>query len=176
MTDAVKEYAEALFAIALEKNELSSFAQNLETVADEIQKEPMYLDFLSSPAVPLTQRISSLEEAFSAVLCDEVMSFMILLTKNGRIKDLMGCIDEFFALKSAKDNVSQAIVYYAMPLSDTQKQKLKEKLENMTSKKIDMTFLEDKSLLGGIKVVLDDKVLDGSVKHHLEDIKGVMSK
>ncbi len=176
MTDAVKEYAEALFAIALEKDALPSFAQNLETVAGEVEKEPMYLDFLASPALPLTERIKALTEAFSSIVCEEVISFLILLIKNGRIKDLIACIDEFFALKSAKENVSEALVYYAMPISDKQKQRLKEKLENMTSKKIEMIFLEDKSLLGGIKVVLDGKVLDGSVKHHLEDIKGVMSK
>ncbi len=176
MTDAVKEYAEALFAIALEKNSLSLYAKNLETVKDEIQKEPMYLELLASPALPVAKRILGLEEAFSSLLCEDVMSFLILLVKNGRIKELMACIDEFFALKAAKENISEAVVYYAMPISDTQKARLKEKLEKMTLKKIELFFVEDKSLLGGIKVVLDGKILDGSVKHHLKDIKGVMSK
>lgn len=176
MTDAIKEYAEALFAIALEKDALSLYAKNLETVLDAVEDEPMYLELLASPALPMGKRISTLEEAFSDTLCEEVMSFLILLIKNGRIKDLIDCINEFFILKDIKENISDAIIYYAMPLTEVQKERLKVKLEKMTSKKIQMIFIEDKSLLGGIKIVLDGKVLDGSVKHHLKDIKGVMSK
>ncbi len=176
MTDAIKEYAEALFAIALEKDALSLYAKNLETVLDVVEDEPMYLELLASPALPMGKRISAVTEAFSDTLCEDVMSFLILLIKNGRIKDLMACINEFFILKDIKENISDAIIYYAMPLTEVQKERLKVKLEKMTSKKIQMIFIEDKSLLGGIKIVLDGKVLDGSVKHHLKDIKGVMSK
>ena len=45
-----------------------------------------------------------------------------------------------------------------------------------SGKNVDLLFVEDKSLIGGIKVELDDKVFDGSAKRYLQQVKGVISR
>ncbi len=176
MTQVLKEYAEALFTLALEKKKVKEFSQNLDFLKATFTENTSYLEFLASPAIPLSERLSALEEAFSKCLEDDVLACLELLCKRGRIKGVFSFIDAFFALKTASENTSVAKVYYAMPLDDEQKSKLSDMLEKKTGKKVKLVFIEDKSLIGGIKILLDDRVFDGSVSHHLKDIKGVINK
>ena len=62
-----------------------------------------------------------------------------------------------------------------MPLSDEQKKALCAKLAKMCSKQIDARYVEDKSLIGGIRVEVDGKTLDGSIEKRLQKVKGVMN-
>ncbi len=176
MTEVLREYAEALFTLALEKKKVKKFSENLDFLKEIFAENMDYLEFLASPAIPLSERLSALREAFSKSLEEDVLICLELLCKKGRIKGTLSFIDVFFELKTASENTSIAKVYYAMPLDEEQKTLLSRTLERKTGKKVELLFIEDKSLIGGIKVLLDDKVFDGSVSHHLKDIKGVITK
>ena len=80
------------------------------------------------------------------------------------------------ALAREAENRARATVYFVEPLNEEQKSALIEKLEKVSGKTVDARYVEDKSLIGGIKVVLDDKVLDGSISGKLSKIKGVIGK
>lgn len=176
MTQTNKEYAEALFLLSEEKSCTDSYSETLGNIKNIVEENPDYLEFLASPAVVLSERIAAIEEAFSG-FCDEfILNFLKLLCENGRIKELPFCIEEFEYLKTLAENKANATVYYAYPLDDAQKQALKAKLESKIGKNIDLVFIEDKSLIGGIKVELDGKVIDGSAKHYLNKVKGVISQ
>ena len=126
--------------------------------------------------VAADEAFSAISEAFSGI-CDEyLLNFLKLLCENGRIKELLSCIEEFEYLKTLAENKTTATVFYAYPLDEAQKQALRAKLENKVGKNIDFIFIEDKSLIGGIKVELDGKAIDGSAKHYLNKVKGVISQ
>ncbi len=176
MIEVLKEYAEALFTLALEKKKVKEFSKNLDFLKTTFIENASYLEFLSSPAIPLSERLSALNGAFSSCLEEEVLICLELLCKKGRINGIFSFIEAFFDLKTASENTSVAKVYYAVELTDEQKSALSSTLEKKTGKNVEIVFIEDKSLIGGIKVLLDDKVFDGSVSHHLKDIKGVINK
>ena len=67
-----------------------------------------------------------------------------------------------------------AYVVSAVPLSDEQQRRLREKLEKIGGGTVQLSCTVDESLLGGIRVELDGKVLDGSLKNRLQDVKEVM--
>lgn len=176
MTQTNKEYAEALFLLCCEKNCVETYAEKLTFIEDVINKNPDYLEFLSSPAVDLSERLEAIDEAFKSFEDEYLISFLKLLCENGRIKELPLCIQEFFHLKTIAENKVTATVYYQYPLDDAQKSALQKKLEQVSGKNVDLLFIEDKSLIGGIKVELDDKVFDGSAKRYLQQVKGVISR
>ena len=168
-----KEYAEALFELSCEEGTTIEYIDELKSIKAAIEENPEYLDYLSSPAAGLGERLSAIDEAF-ANLPENIVSFLKLLCENGRINVLVSCIDEFIALAMALSGRNFATVYSAVELSDSQKTAVCEKLKKLTGKEIDANYIIDKSLIGGIKIDIDGQLIDGSVKRRLSDIKDVI--
>ena len=72
--------------------------------------------------------------------------------------------------------VSNAKVTSAVELNETEKASLKEKLEKKSGHKIIIEYSVDKSIIGGLIVEMDGKIMDSSLRKHLKDVKDVISK
>jgi F-type H+-transporting ATPase subunit delta len=74
-------------------------------------------------------------------------------------------------LKSAQSGTSDAVVYSAFPIEVAALEEVKSALERRFARKLSVTVQEDPSLIGGIRVVVGDEVMDTSVKARLEQMK-----
>ena len=176
MIQSSKEYAEALFSIAVENSSLDSYLSNLSEAAEIFKENPGYVELLSSPAVELSERLGLIDAAFSKGFEENIVSFLKVLCENGHMHGILDCISEFNGLAEFYLNKTKAKIYYAQALSEEQKAALVEKLEKMSRKSIEPVYIEDRSLLGGIKVEIEDLVLDGSVKKRIKTAKEVINK
>lgn len=77
--------------------------------------------------------------------------------------------------KSSANEAVQAVIYSAFPMTDAQVQGLKDKLEARFQSKLNLRVVEDPSLIGGIRVVAGDNVLDVSVKGSIEKMKQALA-
>lgn len=175
MIQTEREYAEALFTLAVEENAVEEFLDSLVTLKQLFDENPDYIEFLNSPAIPLGERTASIDEAFDGKMPQYVVSFIKVLCENGKMRTILLCIDEFETLARAFSNRAIATVYSAVELSDEQKDAVCKKLEAITNKRIDPIYIIDESLIGGMKIEVDGKTFDGSIKHRLGDIKDVMN-
>ena len=175
MIQTEREYAEALFTLAVEENAVEEFLDSLVTLKQLFDENPDYIEFLNSPAIPLGERTASIDEAFDGKMPQYVVSFIKVLCENGKMRTILLCIDEFETLARAFSNRAIATVYSAVELSDEQKDAVCKKLEALTNKRIDPIYIIDESLIGGMKIEVDGKTFDGSIKHRLGDIKDVMN-
>lgn len=174
MVQTEREYAEALFSVAAEENSAEEYLTALLTVKQVIGDNPDYIEFLASPAIPMSERSTAIDEAFGS-MPEYVVSFIKLLCESGRARTLFGCIDEYEKLAAVFSNRTTAVVYSAVELSEAQKSGVCAKLEKLTGKKIDPVYIIDESLIGGIKIEVDGKTLDGSIKYRLGEMKDVMN-
>ena len=173
MADLSKEYASALFSLACEKEILDRVKAEIGEIKNALDQSQGYLEILSSPAIELSIRLNMIDEAFGKD-SEYVVSFLKLMCENRHIASLNECINEFFLLCRLFENRVVATIYYAFELTDAQKARLEGKLKGITKKEIEPCYIEDKSLIGGIKIELDGKVLDGSLISRLNNIKGVI--
>ncbi len=81
---------------------------------------------------------------------------------------MKGIILEFFNLKDIKENILRIKIYSAIELKTKEKNYIIREIEKYTNKKIFADFYVDNDLIGGIVVMMKDRVLDGSVKRQLE--------
>ena len=174
MAQISNEYAEALFALALETGSVKKYSEALDIVLNLMKKNPEYIDFLSSPDIPKQERVGALESAFGGNFPETVVSFLCLLCDRGRIHTLKDCISDYKKLSDAADGVSTAEVISAVELTEDEKTALKSKLEDICGHRVELDCSVDKSLIGGVKVTVDGKVIDGSVKQKLHELKGAM--
>ncbi|MBR2499740.1 MAG: ATP synthase F1 subunit delta [Clostridia bacterium] len=176
MTELSKEYAQALFMLAKEISKEKEYEEALSVVEIAIKENPEYLDFLSSPQVPIKERLSALDEAFSASLPEHVLSFVKLLCERGHILSFEPCRKEYKKILDFYEQRTIAYVKSALDLTEEEKVKLKDKLEKMSGRSVLLECSVDKSLMGGMIVEMDGKVIDGSIKHHLHKVKDVISR
>lgn len=174
MNNVSSEYAKALFTICTEQDKIDEYADCLEQINNVISQQPEYLEYLFSPAEPLSNRLNAIDEAFSSVPT-HILCFLKLLCENGRIRELPSLIEDFFELKKIHENSITAFVTSAIELSGDQKQRLEEKLRTTYNKNIVSIYNIEPSLLGGMKIEIDGKTLDGSVFKKLSLIKGAMN-
>ena len=175
MTEHGKEYAAALFMLACEKNKKQEYAAALETVEQALKEEPLYLSFLSSPGIPKEERLAALKEAFSAHVPEDVISFLQLMCEKGRIDSFSEACEAYQQLFAESERVMDVKVTSAVELTQAEKEKLQNKLETVYKSSVHMSYAQDASLMGGMIVEIDGKVLDGSLKSRLHDIKEVIS-
>lgn len=176
VTQTGKSYAAALFMLASEKGCVEEYDKALGVVSEAFKQNPEYMELLSSPGISLTERLEALEEVFSKVLPEDVLSLIQLLCKNAHIYALHDCALEYKELLNSLNKVKTAKVTTSVKLDDAEKSALKKKLESKLGNNVVLDCSVDKSVLGGINVEVDGKVLDGSLRSRLKDIKDVINR
>ena len=84
--------------------------------------------------------------------------------------------EEYARLLSEHERVSDAVVTSAYPLDDAECEKLRAKLRSMLGHEVNITNVTDKSVIGGLVIEVDGKLIDGSIRGRLAGIKEVISK
>ena len=174
MSKVSNEYAKALFILAVENKGEEEYKNALEFVLDVFSNNPEYPKLLESLSVSLKERQKSLEVVFGNSIPKNVLSFLKLLCEKKHIRDFGECADEYFALYNDYKNISRAKVTSAVELTAAQKTAISEKLEKKTGNKLVIEYVTDSSIIGGIVVETDGKIIDSSIKKHLENVKDVI--
>lgn len=169
-----REYATALFTLTAEENCTESYVEYMKGLRDILRKNEEYVEFLSSPAVSLEERSAAIDEAFGEDYPEYALSFLKVLCENGRMKSVFGCIDEFLSIAMSVSCITTAVIYSAVELSEKQKSAVVEKLCKITKKQVEAQYVIDESLIGGMKIEVDGKTFDGSVRHRLGEVKDVI--
>ena len=169
-----KEYAGALFALARESGREEAYGQSLRELCAAVEAEPDYAVLLSLPSLSGQERAALLGEAFEGRVPEEVLSAVQLLTEKGHIRALGEMTREYDALCRAFRSIVPAEAVSAVPLTGAQRERLREKLERLTGKRVELAFRVDPGILGGIRVNMPGHVLDGSLTGQMQKMKGAI--
>lgn len=161
--------------LACEADQKQSYGEALKVMEDTFAEYPQYMELLSSPGIPLGERLGIIEATFANVVPEHVLSYLQLLCEKGRMICFTESVKEYNALWDASQRISNVKITSAVDLTEAEKQKLINKLETMQQSKVQAEYFVDASLLGGLIIEVDGKIIDGSLRHRLQDIKEVMN-
>ncbi|MBO5364880.1 MAG: ATP synthase F1 subunit delta [Clostridia bacterium] len=170
-----REYAEALFLLSAEENCKEEIAEALSVMETTFMENPAYMELLSSPAIPVEERLTLIDHAFSS-LPQYAVSFLKLLCERTYIRSFPEMVKTYRELVEDAGNVSTAKVTSAVELTEEEVETLTQKLETMYGHTIVVETEVDSSLLGGIVIEIDGKVIDASLRRRLSDVKDVIGK
>jgi F-type H+-transporting ATPase subunit delta len=163
-----RPYAEALFQAG--RADLNGTSQWLEALG-AVGADAQLLQFAANPKVSDTQVFDLVSQVAGVKLPAAGQNFLRTVVENGRLAALPEIASQFRALKNAQSGTSDAVVYSAFPISADDLGKVSAALEKRFGRKLTVVVQEDSSLIGGIRVVVGDEVLDTSVKARLEQMK-----
>jgi F-type H+-transporting ATPase subunit delta len=163
-----RPYAEALFDSA--KADAGGTLQWLDALA-AVASNDQLLQYASNPKVGNDQVYGLVTEVARVQLPAAGQNFLRTVIDNGRLAALPEVARQFRAMKNAQSGSSDAVVYSAFPIGGDALPRVSQALEKRFGRKLNVTVQEDPSLIGGIRVVVGDEVLDTSVKARLEQMK-----
>lgn len=123
-----------------------------------------------NPVISKEEKKSLVKKLFSGKANGKIVNFLYLLVDNQRFDILPQIQDQFLSLLNKSKGIVIAEVSSAVELDGEMVEKLKKKLESQFGKVLMESKIEP-SLIGGIKVKVNDVVFDGSIKSKLEGLK-----
>ncbi len=163
-----RPYAEALFkACASDSKAVLTWLDELACVAGQAQLQ----QFAESPKATSEQVYSVVTGVMKSVLDNHAQNFLRTVIANNRLAFLPEIATQFRALANAQSGSSDAVIYSAFAIDDSALADLAVTLEKRFARKLNVSVEMQPELIGGIRVVVGDEVLDTSVKARLEQMK-----
>lgn len=171
-----RRYSRALFDLAAEVSALEKMDSELRNIAEVIENNHELKFLLNHPNVNFETKKSVLAKIFDQSVSEITRHFLYLLIDRRR-QNLIGLIQqEFSRLANEARNIIEAKVSSAAALSATQQEKLKKTIFDLTGKNVQMLIEVDPGLIGGVKLQIGDRVLDGSVATALKKMREELMK
>ena len=174
MSEIGKEYGTALFMLAAEIDQTKEYGRALCVVRDAYLEDSAYVELLASPGIPQRERLGVIDTTFGEIVPEHVLSYMKLMCEKGRMSCFMESVEEYLSLLDASERVIHAKVTTAVLLTDAEKNKLVQNLAATYRGSVQAEYRIDESILGGVIVEADGKIMDGSLRHRLDEVKDVM--
>ncbi|MCO4094306.1 MAG: F0F1 ATP synthase subunit delta [Acidovorax sp.] len=171
-----RPYADALFkaSTAGAGVDLGSTAAWLDELA-AIAANPQLRQLADNPKVTADEVYAVVTGVARSALPDTAKNFLRTVIDNGRINALPEVASQFRALVNRRNGSSDAVVYSAFPVEAAALADVSSALEKRFGRKLNLSVQLDESLIGGIRVVVGDEVLDTSVKARLEQMKAALT-
>jgi F-type H+-transporting ATPase subunit delta len=170
-----RPYADALFKASTQQGaDLSSAVAWAEELA-AIAANPQLRQLADNPKVTSEQVFEVITGVVRSALPDAARNFLRVVIDNGRVDALPEVAAQFHALINERSGVSDAVVYSAYPIEPAQMADVKATLEKRFERKLNATVVVQPELIGGIRVVVGDEVLDTSVKARLAQMKAALT-
>lgn len=170
MTKLEQVYGGALYDLAREEGLEEEIGRELRQVLGLLDENPAYLKFLGTLSIAKAERCAALDEAFGGRVEPYLLNFMKILCENGTIGHLKGCAQEYRRRYNADKGIVEVRAVTAVPMSERLRDKLRAKLETTMGKTVELQCCVDPACIGGVRLELPGRQLDGTVKHRLEDL------
>ena len=172
-TTIARPYAEAIFGLADKAGSLAKWSQMLATMAAVVAHSEVRT-CIANPNLGADQIYGLFISLCKDDFPTEAQNLVRVLIHNDRLVLLPEIRERFEALKNEREGVVEAAIHTAFPLDDTQLAGLVVDLERRFKRKVEPHVTLDKDLIGGVRVVIGDEVIEGSVRGRLADMAAAL--
>ncbi|QUH24957.1 F0F1 ATP synthase subunit delta [Serpentinicella alkaliphila] len=166
-----KRYAQALFEVAYEENKHKEIEEELLALINIFETNPSFFELLKTPLITVEEKKQVLTEVIGGRVSTELFNFLNILLDKGREGFIFHISRHFKLLSDKVENITEAIAITAIPMNQDDLTRLEQKLSVVSKKKVKLVNEVDSSVIGGILIKIGDKVIDGSIRNRLWNIK-----
>jgi len=167
----VEAYAQAILEIARAEDRVAPVEDDLFRFARAIDASEPLRVALTDPALPVERRLAVIEELTEGKALQLSVALIGMVVAAGLANEFSAVADRFVELAAAQREHDVAEVRSAIELDDEQVARLASALGRATGKSIEVRVVIDPSVLGGVVARIGDTVIDGTVRHRLEQMK-----
>jgi F-type H+-transporting ATPase subunit delta len=175
MKEITSRYAEALYSLKKDENSLESSQKEIKELIKVLKENPDFLVVLNSSYKEFEEKEQIIDKVFIGV-DEEIKTLIKIVVKNHRGQYLTEIFENYNSLVNEYRGVIEGLVYSTEPLSESQLAKLNSAIGKIETRPVELKNIIDPSLIGGVKVVINDHIYDGSIKRHINDMKIALLK
>jgi F-type H+-transporting ATPase subunit delta len=168
-----RPYAEAAFRLADAQGKLAEWSTALANLAG-VAADERVRSAVGDPNLSAAKAAGLIISILAGKLSGDAENFVRVLAENGRLGVVTEIRSHYEALKNEREGTMDAEVYTAFEMDQAQVADLVSRLEKSTGRKVKARVSVDKSLIGGVKVVIGDKVIDGSARAQLAALENAL--
>lgn len=169
-----KTYGEALFEIAMESGEdkAQELMEEILGISAVLQQNPEFDELMKHPGIPKQEKLQVLQEVFKGRVSEELESFLEVIVSKERYRDLPDIFSYFVDRVKEAGKIGVAYVTTAVELTAAQKSAVQSRiLETTAYKSVEMHYKVDESIIGGMIIRINDRVVDSSIRTKLDGLK-----
>lgn len=176
MTEVANTYGQALYNLAEEEGLTEEILGQITVLVNLFQAEPAFLQLLCSPVIAKAERCQVLDGCLRGQIHPYLLNYLKVLTENGYARHFPGCCQVFRQHYNRANHIMPVTVVTRFPLSDDLRQKLLDRLTEVTGKTIELECRTNPECLGGICLDFDGMQLDGTVRHRLDELRAILKQ
>jgi len=163
-------YGNALYGAAKDTNQVDEIRDEIVQLDEIFGNETQFYELLTNPAVSNVTKKSMIDKVFKGKLSTEVLSFMYILVDKGRFFHFHKIVREYCKMLNDERSIGVGVVYSAVPLNKQQVDKFAVETGKLLKKTVNLKNEVDPSLIGGVKIFVEGKLIDASLKSRLEKL------
>ncbi|HWQ80357.1 MAG TPA: ATP synthase F1 subunit delta [Anaerovoracaceae bacterium] len=163
-------YGKALFEAAADGNKTDLILEEAQGLLDIFKREPEFFEFIKTPVISAEEKKLAVKKIFSGRICDELLNFLFILIDKRRAREFENIIKRYKQLMDESKGFSFGTIFSVNPLSREQLETFEEKTGRLIRKKVKLENKTDSAILGGVRIFIEGKVIDASVRKRLNDL------
>lgn len=168
-----RRHAQAVFEIALENNDLEKWQSDLDSISS-VLTDSQIVAILENPKLDMGKKREMVQNLLPG-LAPVAMNLVYYLVAKNRLKIVPDLFAEYERLLNAHYGRETAEVISAVPISEEEQKRIEEGLSAIVGKEVVLTLKVDPEIKGGLVARIGDKLIDGSVRERLQDLRAALS-
>lgn len=166
-----KRYGNALFSLALDSKQIDEIKENTTLMIETFKGNSDFNDVISHPRISNEEKIKLIKSVFQDNLHESMEGTINLLANKGRITNLIEILEVYEKLVKEHNNIIDAKIISATLLSKEKVEEIAEKLSKNLNKNVQVEVEVDQTLIGGLLIQVDGRIIDGTIDKRLKNIK-----
>ncbi len=170
-------YGDALFDLALEKDSVDALYEEAQDVRETFLENEEVLRLFNHPKIRKEEKTAFIEKVFEGRVSGDMVGFLHIIVTKDRYNEILPIFDYFIHKVKEYKGIGTAHVTSAVELSGQQKEAIVDKLLATTGyHTFEMDYKVDPSILGGLIIRIEDRVVDSSLKTQLDKMTKELSR
>lgn len=166
-------YSNALYSVAEDIGKKNEILEEGLEILKIIDKEKKLVMFLRDPAIAGEDKKAVVKQVFADRISREMLNFIFVLIDNRRTRNFHSIMREFKRTADRDNGVTRGEIHSVRLLTNSQISRFEKEISRLLGKKVSLDNKIEEGMIGGIKIMVDGRMIDASLKKRLDDIAAV---